>query len=91
MEAYIPNPNASRDARNIMAVSIAQGMKPEDVVSEMIKAIIVADFPSPGPVSSPEMHRMASWAIAEIGAFVKDIQERMGHMVRAAAVMNDEV
>ena len=86
MEAYSPSPRGIRDARNIMAVSIARGDEPQEVVSEMINAIVVADAV---PVSSPVVHRMASWAIVQIGDFVADIQERMDYMVEAAARMRE--
>lgn len=87
MEAYSPSPNASRDARNIMAVSIARGDEPQQVVVEMMKAIVVADGVS---CSDPAIYAMPSWAIGQIGDFVADIQERMNHMVEAAARMRGE-
>lgn len=86
MEAYSPSPRGIRDARNIMAVSIARGDEPQKVVEEMMKAIVVADDVS---CSDPALYAMPSWAIGQIGDFVADIQERMNHMVEAAARMRE--
>ncbi len=89
MAEYVPSPEARKDARNIMAVMIAEGDSFEDIVREMVfSAMSFHDYRMAEGMSAESYRAGAVWAAGEIRDFVEKMQANMGSMVEYAVFMH---